>query len=81
MTPPFALFEIAPERVNAFFMYVLSIIGGGVAGFFGAMAVGKLADCARNQRHKSNPPSGSSPRPTSMMTSSGSFCAKAISAS
>ncbi len=44
MTPPFALFEIAPERVNAFFMYVLSILGGGVAGFFGAMAVGRLFD-------------------------------------
>ena len=44
MTAPFALFEIAPERVNAFFMYVLSIIGGGVAGFFGAMAVGRLFD-------------------------------------
>ena len=44
MTPPFALFEIAPERVNAFFMYVLSILGGGVAGFVAAVYVGKLID-------------------------------------
>ena len=43
--------------------------------------IGKVADLARNSRHSSKPPSGSSPKPTSMMTSSGKRSAKARLAS
>lgn len=42
--PPIFAGWFDPERANAFFMYLLSIIGGGVAGFFAAMGIGKLTD-------------------------------------
>lgn len=41
---PFALFEIAPERLQSFFMYVLSIIGGAVAGYLAAVIIGRVFD-------------------------------------
>ena len=44
MQPLLALFEISPERMNAFVMYVLSIVGGAVAGFFAGIFLAKLFD-------------------------------------
>ncbi len=41
---PFALFELAPERISAFVTYVLSIIGGAVAGYLLAVVIGRLFD-------------------------------------
>lgn len=41
---PFALFEIAEERITAFAMYVLAIVGGAVAGYLAAVLVGRLFD-------------------------------------
>lgn len=44
--PPFAFLEVPPERLNSFLAYVLSIVGGAVAGYIGAVIVGKLVDRA-----------------------------------
>lgn len=44
--PPFAFLEVPPERLNSFLTYVLSIVGGAVAGYVGAVLVGKLVDRA-----------------------------------
>jgi len=41
---PFALFEIAPERLQSFAMYVLAIIGGALAGYLAAVILGRLFD-------------------------------------
>lgn len=41
---PFAFLELPPERLSAFFTYVLSIIGGAVAGYVAAVFLGKLFD-------------------------------------
>lgn len=43
---PFAFLEIPPDRLNSFLTYVLSIIGGAVAGYVGAVVIGKLVDRA-----------------------------------
>ena len=42
--PPFALFELAPERISAFVTYALSIVGGAVAGYILAIILGRLFD-------------------------------------
>jgi len=41
---PFALFEIAPERLQSFAMYVLAIIGGALAGYLAAVVIGRMFD-------------------------------------
>ena len=44
--PSFAFIEIPPDRLNSFFTYVLSIIGGAVAGYVAAVVIGRLVDRA-----------------------------------